>query len=244
MTLLSFEPLSRVVPLSPDAAELTRRAAAFLCGVGLPSMKPRAIAAGYTGRDHRRGLELHRWASGELTYRAWLDREVRDPRREPDDPELLGRLEAVIEELSVAATAAIGSFVTGEDRDRLVQALFEEGSPPPRTRFGRAARLLHSMDYLADFRMPGSEAAGAAIQMGQNAGTFRQATALVQELQRTIREAPVDEERVRDIAGSMADAQGELARWLDQQSARVGALDGGVASRPDAEALEAFLRID
>lgn len=242
-------------PPRPAMEEALRRAARFLHAVGQPRLRELAVGAGY-GRDHHRhGLYLYSFASRERTYGEWLAFEELKPHRDPDEPELLRDLEEIVDDLNRKAAVAVASCTTGEDRDEILGALFDESPLTARTRFGRAKTRIALIRAVASWGVPGAEAAWQRLEREGATMQLVACDGLLGMLRLSTQAAPLDPERRADILADVMACENHLVRWLAEQKeklqkcATVDELDqlglGPVAPEPPEPTLrqmQGFLR--
>jgi hypothetical protein len=210
-------------PVRPRMEEVLRRAARLLYAVGQPRLREIAIGAGYQRDHHRYGLYLYSFASRQRTYGEWLLSEELKPHRDPDEPELLGELEEIVDDLSRKAAVAVASCTSGDDRDEIMGAIFDENQLTPRTRFGKAKVRIALIRAIATWGVPGAAAAGQRLADEPTAMQLISCDGLLGLLRLSTREAPLDPERRADILTDVMRCENHLMTWLAEQKEKLQA---------------------
>ena len=209
------------LPVRPAMEEVLRRAARLLYAVGQPRFRGLAIGAGYQRDHHRHGLYLYSFASRQRTYGDWLVYEELKPHRDPDEPELLGDLEEIVDDLSRKAAVAVASCTSGDDRDEIMGAVFDESPFTPRTRFGKAKVRIALIRAIGTWGVPGAEAAGQRLADRDTAIQLISCDGLLGLLRLSTRNAPLDPERRAYILTDVMYCENQLKSWLSEQKQKL-----------------------
>ncbi|MEO5727889.1 MAG: hypothetical protein ABI134_00450, partial [Byssovorax sp.] len=134
---------------------------------------------------------------------------------------LLNKLEEIVDDLSRKATVAVASCTTGEDRDEILGALFDESPLTPRTRFGRAKVRVALIRAVASWGVPGAEAAWQRLEREGATAQLVACDGLLGMLRLRTRAEPLDPERRADILADVMVCENHLVRWLAEQEEKL-----------------------
>lgn len=198
--------------------ELLWRSGTLLTVAATGQLRGVARHAGYQDATHRQGLFLYSYASRLQRYGDWLDHEEVAPHRDPDEPELLREVEAILDHLATRMALAILMTATGPvQEDLLCVAVNAE---PLRTRFAQARSRLRRIRSLHLLGPAGVDAAERFSRERHDA-RFLRAETILGFLRDGIRAAPLDNDRMADILADVMHFEDLLQEWLRAQGAKL-----------------------
>lgn len=204
-------------PLSSRADEALRRVGAFLYVVNRPAVQLQALLAGYNADIHGTGAYAASWLAGERWFEEWRLLWAQKPRVDPDLPEELDELDALVAEWQPRVLAAVAAVEVAPPDERAEIAAYLGSKRDEPTRCWRASAWVARVEHIRAVPLASFQATWQALVDRGIQPALRRATELLVTVRRFLYEAPLEAPELAAMHAARERLASDVERWLDER---------------------------